>query len=170
MLAKKLLCSLFTIFICMWASFAYAIFIPMYLTSADGQGKKIGTVKADDTIYGLLLTPNLRRLTPGLHGFHVHTLPMCNRYGALAGGHFDPNRTKRHSGPYKGEGHKGDLPVLIVAGDGRATLPMLAPRLKLAEIVGRSLIINAGGDNYSDAPRKLGGGGARVACGVIPYH
>ncbi len=29
-------------------------------------------------------------------------------------------------------------------------------------------MIHAGGDNYSDTPEKLGGGGARVACGVIP--
>ncbi|MBV8452160.1 MAG: superoxide dismutase, partial [Deltaproteobacteria bacterium] len=26
---------------------------------------------------------------------------------------------------------------------------------------------HAGGDNYSDTPLPLGGGGARLACGVI---
>ena len=44
---------------------------------------------------------------------------------------------------------------------------LLAPRIKLSEIKGRSLMIHAGGDNYSDDPKPLGGGGARVACGVI---
>jgi Cu-Zn family superoxide dismutase len=29
-------------------------------------------------------------------------------------------------------------------------------------------MIHAGGDNYSDEPAPLGGGGARVACGVVP--
>jgi Cu-Zn family superoxide dismutase len=28
-------------------------------------------------------------------------------------------------------------------------------------------MIHAGGDNYSDHPEKLGGGGARIACGVV---
>jgi Cu-Zn family superoxide dismutase len=29
-------------------------------------------------------------------------------------------------------------------------------------------MIHEGGDNYSDQPKPLGGGGARIACGVIP--
>jgi Cu-Zn family superoxide dismutase len=28
-------------------------------------------------------------------------------------------------------------------------------------------MIHEGGDNYSDEPAPLGGGGARIACGVI---
>jgi Cu-Zn family superoxide dismutase len=28
-------------------------------------------------------------------------------------------------------------------------------------------MIHAGGDNYSDHPKRLGGGGARIACGVV---
>ncbi|EDQ9399748.1 superoxide dismutase family protein, partial [Salmonella enterica] len=45
---------------------------------------------------------------------------------------------------------------------------LLAPRLKsLSELKGHSLMIHAGGDNYSDNPAKLGGGGARFACGVV---
>ena len=28
-------------------------------------------------------------------------------------------------------------------------------------------MIHAGGDNYSDQPKPNGGGGARIACGVI---
>jgi len=51
---------------------------------------------------------------------------------------------------------------------GKATLAVLAPRLKAADIAGRSLMIHAGGDNYADHPAKLGGGGARVAFGVVP--
>lgn len=44
---------------------------------------------------------------------------------------------------------------------------MLAPRLKLADLQGRAIMIHAGGDNYADEPSKLGGGGSRVACGVV---
>ncbi|MFQ5544838.1 MAG: superoxide dismutase family protein, partial [Acidiferrobacterales bacterium] len=66
-----------------------------------------------------------------------------------------------------GEGHLGDLPALYVDGDGNATYPILAPRLRVADLRGRSLMIHSGGDNYSDNPKKLGGGGARMACGVV---
>lgn len=57
---------------------------------------------------------------------------------------------------------------LVVNADGTATYPLLAPRLKsLSELKGHSLMIHKGGDNYSDKPAPLGGGGARFACGVI---
>jgi Cu-Zn family superoxide dismutase len=118
--------------------------------------------------------PDLNGLAPGLHGFHVHENPSCAAAekngksipGLAAGGHDDPAGTGRHEGPY-GEGHLGDLPPLYADQDGHATLPVLAPRIKFSDLKGRSLIIHAGGDNYSDSPQKLGGGGARVACGVI---
>lgn len=51
---------------------------------------------------------------------------------------------------------------------GNASQPMLAPRLKMADMAGRSLMIHIGGDNHADLPAPLGGGGARVACGVTP--
>jgi len=43
---------------------------------------------------------------------------------------------------------------------------VLAPRLKMTDVKGHALMVHAGGDNYSDNPEKLGGGGARIACGV----
>jgi Cu-Zn family superoxide dismutase len=64
-------------------------------------------------------------------------------------------------------GHRGDLPVLTVDSRGDATQPVTAPHLTVAEIRGRSIMIHEGGDNYSDTPAPLGGGGARIACGVI---
>ncbi|MFP5305560.1 MAG: superoxide dismutase family protein, partial [Gammaproteobacteria bacterium] len=48
----------------------------------------------------------------------------------------------------------------------RARQPVLAPRIEPQQIEGHALMIHAGGDNYSDQPQKLGGGGARIACGV----
>ena len=154
--------------------FAEDIVVKVNLVDEHGVGKEIGTVAASDSKYGVILTPQLSYLTPGLHGFHVHDKPDCSHaikdgkaVSALAaGGHYDPAGTGKHEGPY-GNGHLGDLPALYVAADGKATLPVLAPRLKVADIKGRSLMIHAGGDNYSDSPAALGGGGARVACGVV---
>lgn len=58
--------------------------------------------------------------------------------------------------------------VLVVNNDGIATEPVTAPRLKsLDEVKDKALMIHVGGDNMSDQPKPLGGGGMRYACGVI---
>lgn len=153
------------------ASFASAtLVVPMVIVDQQGHDKSIGVIRADDTIYGLMLTPKLHGLPPGVHGFHIHQMPMCGNHGMAAGGHLDPKRTDRHLGPFNGNGHDGDLPVLLVDAKGDATLPVVAPRLKLAQIINRTIMIHVGADNYSDAPEKLGGGDGRLACGVVPYH
>ena len=73
------------------------------------------------------------------------------------------NNTVTHG---KNDAHLGDLPALTVLHDGTATNPVLAPRLKkLDEVRGHSIMIHAGGDNHSDHPAPLGGGGPRMACG-----
>lgn len=52
--------------------------------------------------------------------------------------------------------------------DGVANVPVLAPKLKtLDEVRNHALMIHVGGDNFHDHPAALGGGGARMACGVI---
>jgi Cu-Zn family superoxide dismutase len=143
--------------------------------SASGTGTDVGTVTFEDTKWGMMVTPNLSGLTPGVHGFHIHQKPNCGpaenegkmAAGFAAGGHLDPATTKKHLGPYDNSGHQGDLPPLVVTADGKATLPVLAPRLTVKDVTGHSIMIHEGGDNYSDQPKPLGGGGPRVDCGVI---
>jgi len=65
------------------------------------------------------------------------------------------------------QGHKSDMPILTVDASGKATKAVTVPHLTLAELEGRSIMIHVGGDNYSDQPAPLGGGGARIACGVV---
>lgn len=140
----------------------------------EGIGKPIGTIKLSDSETGLMIDPDLSELSPGPHGFHIHEKPNCGTAekdgkkvaGLAAGGHYDPYATAKHEGP-DGEGHHGDLPALMVNEDGTATRIISAHRLKVSDIVGRSIMIHEGGDNYSDDPKPLGGGGARIACGVI---
>jgi Cu-Zn family superoxide dismutase len=64
-------------------------------------------------------------------------------------------------------GHLGDLPLLNAAADGTAKVTLIAPRVKAADVQGLAIMVHAGGDNYSDSPKPLGGGGDRIACGVI---
>lgn len=158
-----------------FASARAELIITLHQVDSTGVGESIGVVTVTESEYGLVFTPALRGLAPGLHGFHVHQNPSCepaeqdgNRVPALAaGGHYDPEGTGRHGTPW-GDGHLGDLPALYADPDGNANQPVLAPRLKLSDLSGRSLMVHAGGDNHSDHPSALGGGGARVACGVFP--
>ncbi len=83
--------------------------------------------------------------------------------GGAAGGHYDPQGAGRHGGPY-GDGHRGDLPNLVAEADGSATMPVVAPRLDVAAITGRALIIHGGPDRYADDRDKAG---RRAYCGVI---
>lgn len=145
---------------------ADTITVKMYRVAPSGQGTSIGTVKFTDTKYGMLITPNLYDLSPDIHGFHIHVNPSCANNGDAAGGHLDPQQTNKHLGPYDTTGHLGDLPALTVNKEGKASLPVLAPRLKVSVVVGHALIFHVGGDNYSDYPEKLGGGDGRFACGV----
>jgi Cu-Zn family superoxide dismutase len=156
------------------AAQAAELSVSMKAATAQGAGASLGSVRIAETPYGLAFYPQLTGLAPGLHGFHVHEKPSCDpaeKDGAPvaalgAGGHLDPAGSKKHGEPW-GDGHLGDLPPLYVAADGTASAPVLAPRLKLADVRQRALMVHAGGDNHADHPQPLGGGGARVACGVI---
>lgn len=154
---------------------AEEITVPMHQAEASGTGAALGSIRATDSRFGVIFTPELAGLPAGIHGFHVHANPSCDpkeQNGKMvpalaAGGHYDPSASGAHEGPW-GNGHLGDLPALFVTADGRATHPVLAPRLRVSDLRGRSLMVHAGGDNHADHPEKLGGGGPRMACGVVP--
>jgi len=160
---------------------AAEVIVPMKLISADGKDHAVGSIRLRDSKNGLLVRFRLSNLIPaGLHGLHIHENPSCAAAmkdgkmvaGLGAGGHFDPDKTGKHEGP-SGRGHKGDLPLLFVEihedeGAVRARHTVVAPRLKVADVLNRSIIIHQDGDNYRDTPAPLGGGGARLACGIIP--
>lgn len=146
------------------------VIVTMHWVTSGKDGKSAGTVTLKQTKRGVLFVPRLYGLPPGDHGFHVHQNPSCANHGLAAGGHFDPHATEKHLGPHVHGGHLGDLPVLVVNKKGRAIKPVLAANFSLKQLLsdkGHSLMIHEGGDNYSDKPKKLGGGGARIVCGKI---
>ncbi|HEY8555373.1 MAG TPA: superoxide dismutase [Cu-Zn] SodC [Burkholderiales bacterium] len=156
------------------AASAATLEVPMHAVDANGVGARIGTVRVEDSAKGVLFDVELQGIPPGEHGFHVHERAECGpkaqdgktTAAAAAGGHYDPGKTGRHAGP-TGGGHLGDLPAVKADGQGRVRAQVLAPRLKISDLKGRSLMVHAGGDNYADDPKPLGGGGARIACGRI---
>src|SRR6201987_4004431 len=123
-------------------AFAANMTVDVNAIDANGIGKKIGTLRLSDSKQGLRITPQLADLPPGEQGFHVHVNPDCGpgngpngqpAAGMAAGGHYDPANPSKHLGPL-GEGHKGDLPALIVNADGKATQDVLAPHLKVSDV------------------------------------
>lgn len=167
---------LFTLLILLSACSTRRIVIPINKISADGVGEPIGKITLSQELYNVKLSPNLHSLPPGEHGFHLHEFPSCEPIekdgkmiaGGAAGAHFDPDETKKHDGP-EGEGHMGDLPKLIADENGNVTANVYIKKLLLVHFRAKSLVIHAGGDNYSDTPKPSGGGGDRIACGVIRW-
>ena len=147
--------------------------VSIYAVSAQGIGQHLGQVTLQDTKDGLKISPQLTGLPEGLRGFHIHENPSCQAaekdgvMGAAlaAGAHYNPHQVPNHGTPLNG--HLGDLPSLVVTANGTANTPVVAPRLTLADVKNRAIMVHAGGDNYADHPAPLGGGGARIACGVI---
>jgi Cu-Zn family superoxide dismutase len=145
----------------------------------DPAGKLLGmaTFIGVDT-GGVEVHVDVTGLAPGYHGLHIHEIGSCNPlvdttgkstpFGA-AGGHFDPQATGHHLGP-NGSGHAGDLPNVEADDAGHAVTTFYVDRLSVlpgpTDIVGRSIVIHANPDNYTDTPPN-GGSGPRVACGEI---
>ncbi len=148
------------------------------LLSAAAGAKQLGTATfVQIPGGGVQLTVEVTGLPPGLHGIHLHAEGSCaptviagntTPFGG-AGGHFDPASTNSHKGP-DGGGHAGDLPNLDVDADGNARLATYVAGVTLTPgpnaIAGRSIIIHANTDNYTDMPMN-GGSGGRIACGTI---
>jgi Cu-Zn family superoxide dismutase len=157
-----------------FAKGAKPIKVTVNSVTPEGVGASLGTITIKEEKDGVTLEPKLKGLPAGEHGFHVHENPSCEpadkdgkkTAAQAAGGHFDPAATKAHKGP-GGGGHKGDLPKLVVSDKGEAKDKIEVKGMTLADFQGHALMIHEGGDNYSDTPKPLGGGGARIACGVV---
>jgi Cu-Zn family superoxide dismutase len=113
-------------------------------------------------------------LTPGFHGFHIHTVGRCDAPGFItAGGHFNPTRTSHPR-------HAGDLPSLLVNANGTGQLTTTTDRFAIGNLTdadGSAVIVHSGPDNFANIPPRYGtpdqetlntgDSGTRVACGVV---
>lgn len=111
----------------------------------------------------------LKGLSPGLHGLHVH------RCGDLSSGcestcdHYNPeNRT--HGGPIGPNRHRGDFGNIFANGEGVCTDEIIAD-VTLDEILGRAFVIHQDEDDLGKGSNaeshKTGNAGRRIACGII---
>jgi Cu-Zn family superoxide dismutase len=155
-----------------------ALTATLHPVSMEGKGvdesKDLGTVTLSAGNTGAVVVDvQAKGLPPGKHGLHIHRDGSCgigkvndkDAPAGAAGPHFDPANTGKHLGP-DGAGHAGDLPNLEVKEDGTGTLKASSQKFKLADLKGRTVVVHANPDNYTDDP-PLGGSGGRIACGVI---
>ena len=120
--------------------------------SSSGVGEKIGSVVVGEGKNGVSFKVSVKGLPAAQRGFHVHEKGDCGpgmkdgkmEAGIAAGDHYDPDSHKSHKGP-KGKGHKGDLPLLKGNAAG-IEQTVVAPRLKIADVKSRALVIHEGGD------------------------
>lgn len=138
------------------------------LTFADGRPAGVATLLNDAR--GLRISINATGLTPGAHGFHLHTTGKCEAPGfTSAGGHLNPD-DRKHGTMSAGGSHLGDLPNLEIGADGTGRLTEAVPGEQgaLAAIFdadGTAVVIHDQPDDYRTDP--TGNAGGRVACGVL---
>ena len=112
----------------------------------------------------------LKGLAPGSeHGFHVHEKGDCSAADATsAGGHFNPAGSA-HGRAGSAVHHAGDLPSLTADASGNVRTDLVLEGVTLGagpnSMVGRSLVVHGGRDDYTTQP--TGNSGPRVACGVV---
>lgn len=122
----------------------------------------LGTVEFYQRRGAVLVTARITGLPDtnptGFYAFHIHQGDRCEGPDfASAMAHFDLGN---HPHPM----HSGDLPPLLSCG-GRAYMQVLTCRFTVREILGRTVIIHSGPDDFHSQP--AGNSGTRLACGKI---
>lgn len=132
-------------------------------------GDEVGTLRFVPRDDGkVAVTARLHGLTPGFHGFHIHSVATCDPAAVdsggnpvpffTAGGHFNPVTTNTHGA------HAGDMPPVLVAQDGTAFLRFTTDRFRNRDLMdedGSAVIVHAGADNLANIPATTAGGGER---------
>ena len=127
-----------------------------------------GTVLFYESPYGVLVVSELRGLPSydspcesPIFAFHIHEGDVCS------GNESDPfANTRMHYNPNScpHSYHAGDMPPIFGA-DGYALSAFLTDRFTVDEVVGRTVVLHAGLDDFSTQPS--GNAGEKIACGEI---
>ena len=138
----------------------------------DAQGRHVGQAVLQQTPHGVLIKLDLKNVTPGIHGLHIHDAGRCERPSfESAGGHVNPSG--RQHGFLNPRGpHAGDLPNIEVPTTTQLSVEYLVASVtldpgpgSLLDSDGSAIVIHAGKDDYASEP--AGESGDRLACGQI---
>ncbi len=127
-----------------------------------------GVVYFDQTPAGIKIIADIDGLEAGKHGFHIHQYGDAREEDATsAGGHFNPEN-QSHSAPSAQKRHVGDLGNIVAVDNETAHYEIVDTLISLTgkhSIIGRSVIIHSGEDDFTTQP--TGNAGARVGMGII---
>lgn len=145
---------------------------PQSIVMKNAKGAEVGTATLTPMAKGVRISLDLKDLPPGEHAFHVHETGKCEgpKFDT-AGGHFAPTKNPHGFDDASGP-HAGDMPNLIVGGDGKlktevinTTVTLSGGGNALTKKGGTALMIHEKADDYKSQP--AGNAGARIACGEI---
>lgn len=127
-----------------------------------------GTVRFYQTMQGVIVMAQIAGL-PAPEGtcqcpvfaFHIHSGGSCTGNAgdpfADAGSHYNPRSCPHPQ-------HAGDMPPLF-SNDGFAFSAFLTRRFCVGDVLGRTVIIHGGPDDFTSQP--AGNAGKKIACGEI---
>lgn len=138
----------------------------------NADGDSIGEALLTNDSGNVMLDLTVSTISPGLHGFHIHTIGSCEAPDfTSAGGHWNPLGVE-HGIENPNGSHAGDLPNLDVDANGNASLVQLSlgemasgAADTLLDADGGAIVIHADADDLSSDP--AGNAGPRIACGVL---
>ena len=121
-------------------------FAKFYVTS-------FGGVLVEVEVYGL---PDKKGYS-NFYALHIHEYGDCRGNFIHTGEHYNPGEVKHPN-------HAGDMPPLI-SKNGYAWASFFDGRFSVTDLIGRSIVIHGGADDFTTQPS--GNAGEKIACGVI---
>ena len=131
-----------------------------YLTGSQDDKPLMGEVEFFQKPNGVLVKAHVSGLPDhsGFFALHIHEGDSCSGADfANTKGHFNPSGANHPN-------HAGDLPPLLSSG-GNAYLAVLTDRFSVKDVLGRTVVIHDGPDDFRSQP--AGNAGTKIACGVI---
>ena len=133
-----------------------------YVRGGDEAPDLLGEVQFYQRRKGVLVVANVSGLPQnggtGFFALHIHEGDNCSGEGFPGtGGHYNPTKMPHPS-------HAGDLPPLMAC-NRSAYLAVVTNRFRVEDIIGRTVVIHEGPDDFHSQPS--GNAGSKIACGVI---
>ena len=114
-----------------------------------------GGVLVEAEFFGL---PNIDKIrSSDFYALHIHENGDCSADFTKTGDHYNPANQSHPD-------HAGDL-IPLMGNQGYAWVSFYDKRFTVPEIVGCSVVIHGGKDDFTSQPS--GNAGAKIACGVI---
>lgn len=134
----------------------------------NANGEELGTVQVQTAASGTLFTVELRGVSEGWHGFHIHGAGDCSASDFSSAASHAAHQGEGHGYLSDKGPHEGDLPNIWVGESGQGKAQFFKEGYGEKHMAGKSgsaFILHEGPDDYKTDP--AGGAGGRVACGVI---